>query len=62
MRLECCMYDYTRIDSCRNCGEGLDVLSNCLVCDKPAKFQCSHCFHYVDDPIHTECIILDESL
>ena len=52
----------SRIDSCRNCGEQLEVLHTCMVCEQPSQFQCSNCFHYVDDPIHTECMIFDDPL
>ena len=52
----------TEIDCCHNCGEDLDILNTCVVCDKPTKFQCSSCFHYVNDAMHTECMIFDESV
>ena len=52
----------SRIDSCSSCGEDVEVLNTCMVCEKPTKFQCSNCFHYVDDPIHTECVIFDDSV
>jgi predicted amidophosphoribosyltransferase len=52
----------TRIDSCGNCGEELEILNTCMVCEQPSKFQCLGCLHYVDDPIHTECMIFDDSI
>ena len=52
----------SRVDSCRNCGEALDVLTTCMICDQPSALKCSNCFHFVDDPIHTNCIILEDNL
>ncbi len=51
-----------QVDSCGNCGEELAIMHTCMVCELPTKFQCVNCFHYVDDPVHTECMIFDESL
>ena len=48
-------------ESCRNCGEELDILNTCIVCEQPTKFQCTSCLHFIDDPVHTECMIFDDS-
>ena len=56
------MSEFNKTDSCRNCGEALDVLSTCMICDQPFQFKCSNCFHFVDDPIHTDCVIFDDVL
>ena len=41
-----------RIDSCRKCGEELQVMRPCSNCDQPLHFECNNCNAYVDDPIH----------
>ena len=46
-----------RIDSCRNCGILLSITRKCYVCMQPIQFQCFECFKYVDDPIHTVCML-----
>jgi hypothetical protein len=56
------MSDFTRIDSCRKCSKLLGVLTTCLICDQPTQFKCSNCHHFVDDPIHTNCVIMDDGL
>ena len=41
-----------RIDSCRKCGEELQVMQLCSRCDQPLHFECNNCIMFVDDPIH----------
>ena len=41
-----------RIDSCRKCGEELQVMRLCNNCDQPLHFECNNCNVFVDDPIH----------
>jgi len=41
-----------RIDSCRNCGQELQVMQVCSNCDQPLHFECKNCNVFVDDPIH----------
>ncbi len=41
-----------KIDSCRNCGEELQVMQLCSHCDQPLHFECNNCNAFVDDPIH----------
>lgn len=48
---------FDRLDSCRNCGDVLRVKATCGVCEQPRQLHCTGCFHYVDDPVHTECVI-----
>ncbi len=47
-----------RIDSCRNCGNKVQVTKLCQICIQPRVFQCSHCSHYVYDQIHSHGKIL----
>ncbi|WP_268542286.1 hypothetical protein [Candidatus Nitrosotenuis cloacae] len=44
-----------RIDCCRSCGNTLEVRKYCEVCSQPIQFICSECFHFADDPTHSEC-------
>ncbi len=41
-----------KIDSCRNCGEKLQVIQLCIHCDQPLHFECNNCSAFVDNPIH----------
>ena len=41
-----------RIDSCRNCGEELQVMQLCGHCNQPLHFECNNCNAFVDDQIH----------
>jgi len=51
------MVEFGRVDCCRNCGSQLEVITVCEICEQPHAFRCSNCYHFVDDPIHTECMI-----
>jgi predicted amidophosphoribosyltransferase len=42
--------------SCRNCGNGMEVSSNCHVCKKPIEFICNKCNRNTDKEIHLDCI------
>jgi len=41
-----------RIDSCRKCGQELQVMQLCNNCNQPLHFECNNCVVFVDDPIH----------
>ena len=41
-----------RVDSCRKCGEELQVMKLCSNCDQPLHFKCKNCNAFVEDPIH----------
>ncbi len=41
-----------RIDSCRKCGQELQVMQLCNHCNQPLHFECNNCDVYIDDPIH----------
>ena len=41
-----------RVDSCRKCGEELQVMHLCSYCAQPLHFECNTCNSFVDDPIH----------
>ncbi len=42
-----------RVDSCRKCGEELQVMHLCSYCVQPLHFECNTCNSFVDDPIHS---------
>ena len=46
------MLSLIRIDSCRKCGEELQVMRLCNNCDQPLHFECNNCSAFVDNPIH----------
>ncbi len=41
-----------RIDSCRKCGQELQITQQCGNCDQPLHFECKNCNAFVDEPIH----------
>ena len=41
-----------RVDSCRKCGEELQVTKRCIDCNQPLHFECNNCNAFVDDHIH----------
>jgi len=41
-----------RIDSCRKCGQELQIIELCSNCDQPLHFECNNCITFIDDPIH----------
>jgi predicted amidophosphoribosyltransferase len=41
-----------RVNSCRKCGQELQVMKICSNCDQPLHFECNNCKAFVDDPIH----------
>jgi predicted amidophosphoribosyltransferase len=51
-----------RIDSCRKCGNKLQVMKLCSNCDQPLHFECNDCNVFVDDPIHYHENLLMESI
>ena len=46
-----------RIDSCRKCGEKLEVQKKCTVCDEPILFQCVTCNYSTDNQWHSQCSV-----
>ncbi len=50
-----------RIDSCRKCGEELQVMQLCISCEQPLHFECNNCISFVDDPIHQHESITSQS-
>lgn len=50
----------TQNENCHDCGGSLDMVETCVICDKPYLFQCSLCYHWFDDPAHTDCLIQEK--
>ncbi len=50
-----------KIDSCRNCGEELQVMQLCSHCDQPLHFECNNCNAFVDDPTHQHEYLTSQS-
>ena len=51
-----------RIDSCRKCGEELQVIQLCNQCNQPLHLECNYCNVYIDDPIHQHKNLLQSFL
>lgn len=44
-----------RNESCRKCGNGLQVTLTCSFCEKPIKLHCNNCNIDTEEKIHFEC-------
>lgn len=42
--------------SCRKCGYGMEVYSNCHCCKNPIEFICHKCDLNTDKEIHSDCM------
>jgi len=50
-----------RIDSCRKCGNKLQVRSLCNFCNQALKIECDSCNAFVDNPIHNHQSLTSQS-
>lgn len=48
-----------RIDSCRKCGETLEVNKKCNICKKDNEFFCHKCGFITVEQIHVQCMLID---
>ena len=46
-----------KIDSCKKCGNVLEISHACSVCEEPNKFECTHCNIVLDEQFHTQCVL-----
>lgn len=46
-----------RNESCRKCGDRMDVNQNCQVCTKTIDYVCHKCGITTQKQIHSECMI-----
>jgi len=46
-----------KIDSCKKCGNVLEISHACSVCEEPNKFECTHCNIVLDEQYYTQCIL-----
>ncbi len=44
-------------DSCRICGETLEVKKKCDICNQANQFFCHSCGHETEEQIHNQCIL-----
>ncbi len=44
-------------DSCRRCGNGLEVNKKCDICNKENQFYCHECGYVTEEQIHLECMM-----
>lgn len=49
-----------RMDSCRKCGEMLEVNKKCNVCKKENEFFCHKCGLIIEQ-IHSQCMLIDSN-
>lgn len=44
-----------RNESCRKCGNDLEVTKSCSFCDKPIQYRCNKCNYDTDEQTHLDC-------
>ncbi len=47
-----------KLDSCRRCGNELEVNKKCTVCNKENQFYCHECGDVTIEQIHFECMMV----
>lgn len=47
-----------RIESCRKCGEILEVNKKCNICKKENEFFCHKCGFITVEQIHSQCMLI----
>jgi len=45
-------------NSCRKCGEELQVNKECDICNQANQFSCQKCGYVTDEQIHNQCIMI----
>lgn len=48
-----------RMESCRKCGETLEVNKKCSVCKKENEFFCHKCGFITVEQIHSQCMLIE---
>ena len=44
-------------DSCRRCGEELEVNKECKICSQANQFFCHKCGYVTEEQIHFQCMM-----
>ncbi len=48
-----------RVDSCRKCGDRLEINKKCTICSSAIKFCCKKCNFESEEQIHSLCRLVD---
>ena len=51
-----------RIDSCRKCGNELEINQRCGVCNDAIEFYCHGCGATTEKQIHLQCLINSDQI
>ena len=46
-------------DSCRKCGNKLEVNQKCNVCHNAIEFYCHECGNITEKRIHSQCLLIN---
>ncbi len=46
-----------QLNSCRKCGEGLEVKKTCEICTQANQFFCHNCGYVTEEQIHNQCMM-----
>jgi hypothetical protein len=47
-----------RTDSCRNCGNELEINQRCNICNDAIEFYCHGCGTTTEKQIHQQCMLI----
>ncbi len=47
-----------QLNSCRKCGEGLEVKKTCDICSQANQFFCHNCGYVTEEQIHNQCTMI----
>ena len=45
-------------DSCKKCGEALEVKKTCNICSQANQFSCHKCGYVTEEQIHFQCMMI----
>ena len=45
-------------DSCRKCGEELEVKKTCNICSQANQFSCHKCGYVTEEQMHFQCMMI----
>jgi hypothetical protein len=48
-----------REESCRRCGQEMDIGKKCDICNKPNQYHCHRCGYEPEKQIHSTCMMVD---
>ena len=50
-----------RNDSCRRCGNILEISKKCEICNEPDQYYCHSCGYESEKQIHSKCMLIQSN-